>query len=405
MTFRYWLLFAFFLPLWALRLFRITVGVKFHLALPMLILILLGISFLPFFFLRGHSHIKKIPKFWLIYTFFTVQIFSLLCSSLFYGEIANAFKLIITLAFGISLYILMTLTIKDFRQLERMFQLTFIFGTILLIVLIYRYLFVFHSQFLGNNIFVQTGGGRNQLGFFLSLFTPLMLSYTVFHKSWKSFIGSFVFLGASIYTLSRATWVSVIVAIAFLLITSKHRKKYIRFLVLFTVIISIFLSFYPQLISSLKNRLTESMTLTERSIARRIDLASVSLRSFLSHPVFGVGLGNFDKVAVPHGLNPASHNDYLQILVEQGIIGLLVFLFLLGSIFIKAVRTLKRNTGEIRWLQEGIAASLVSMIVGFLFINAYETLPVWYIFGAGAVLQKGLGETESCYEKNAGNLE
>jgi hypothetical protein len=47
---------------------------------------------------------------------------------------------------------------------------------------------------------------------------------------------------------------------------------------------------------------------------------------------------------------------------------------------------LRRNVDNARWLQEGISASLISIIVFFLTLNFYYVLPVWYILGCSAVI-------------------
>jgi len=385
-----WLLFAALLPFWVLGTeFRVSIGTKLHLDLSMIVLLLLGIAFLLFFLLKGRFQTNNIPNFWLVYLLFIVHIFSLLYGLFLYGEAEWGFKIIITLIFGIFLYILMALTIRDPEFLEKMFKFTFISASILLLFLIYRYLFVFHSPFLGNNIFIPTELGKSKLAIFLTLFTPLMLSYTVFHKNWKSFGGTFIFLGSLIYTLCRGACLAVFVAIIFLLIISKYRKDYFKFLIFIMIIMGIFLTtLVPQITHQFIEETGRGIRLEGSSVEDRIEWISGGLNSFFAHPIFGIGLGNFRKLqfSIPPYTECISHNDYIQILVEQGLIGTLVFLFLFGSILIGLLKTLRRKVDKTRWLQEGITASIISMMVFFLTLNLYDVFPVWFILGCSAVI-------------------
>jgi O-antigen ligase len=383
---RGWFLFSALLPFWLLgEEFRISIGTMFHPDLSMITLLLLGIAFLLFFLLKGSLKTNNIPNFWLICAFFANHVFSL-----FYGGVsAWGLKIIVTLAFGIFVYILMALSIKDSKLLEKMFKLIFIFATILLIFLVYKYLFVFHSIVLGNDIFRHTEqGGKSQLGLFLVVFTPLMLSYTIFHKNWVSFSGTFIFLGSLIYTVCRGAYLSILVAIIFLLMISKHRRAYLKILISAMIIISIFVTiFIPQLTFQVLEE-TGGIGADGLSEKDRMVWISGGLDVFFAHPIFGIGLGNFRRLwfPVPPYTECLSHNDYIQILTEQGLIGFLIFLSFLGSVLVGLIKILRRNVDNARWLQEGISASLISIIVFFLTLNFYYVLPVWYILGCSAVI-------------------
>lgn len=56
--------------------------------------------------------------------------------------------------------------------------------------------------------------------------------------------------------------------------------------------------------------------------SNRFDLWAYAIELFRSNPVFGVGVGGYIKVG---GIGTDTHNAYLQILCEQGIIGFLLF--------------------------------------------------------------------------------
>jgi O-antigen ligase len=390
---RGWLLFAALLPFWTLgeEGFRINIGRVYHLDFSMIVLFLLGITIFLLFFM-GRFKNNNIPNLWLICVFFIYNVFSLLYGLYFYEEsdwgLNWGIKLMATVSFGIYTYILIAITIKDSQLLEKMFKFIFIFTSILLIFLFYWYFFIFHSPFLGTDIFRYTAKGKSQLALFLTLFTPVMLTYTIFHKNWISFLGCLIFLFSLIYTVNRGVYLSIFVATVFLLIISK-RKFYLKLLILAMVIIGIFLSiFVPQIISLIRERTVEEAKLGGWEEKSRMVLISGGLKIFLAHPIFGIGLGNFTKLEfpIPPYTDCLSHNDYIQILVEQGLIGFLIYLFLLGSMLKGLIKIIRENIDKIRWLQEGIAASLISMMVFSLTLNIYNTLPVWYFFGCSAVI-------------------
>jgi O-antigen ligase len=59
------------------------------------------------------------------------------------------------------------------------------------------------------------------------------------------------------------------------------------------------------------------------------------LHLFPSHPLGGVGAGAFEEAVVPFlGYQKTGHNTYLTVLLEQGIVGLTLFLLALVSVFL-----------------------------------------------------------------------
>jgi O-antigen ligase len=72
----------------------------------------------------------------------------------------------------------------------------------------------------------------------------------------------------------------------------------------------------------------------------------------------------FNAVVAPH-----SHNLYLQIFVETGIIGLLAFIILLAWFFRSQARFMRR-TVEMR--DKIISAAMVSAVIGFLFQGIFD---------------------------------
>jgi len=380
------LLFSALLPLWLLGgEFRINILGMFDPDLSMIILLLMGMAFFSQFLLKADFKNVKIPHSWLISTFFIIHI----CSLLYGGINPWGLKIMVTLVFGLFVYVLVVLSTEDLKLLERMFQFILIFSSIVLILLIYRYMFVFHSPFMGNDPFESTEYGKSKLGIFLVVFTPVMLSYTIYHRNWIAVMGLTVFLSSLVYSVCRGAYIGVFGAIVFLLIVSKYRKVYLKIVIPTIISIVVVVTiFVPQLASQIIEEmtiLTVPGNLTEHA---RLVWIQGGLNAFYAHPVFGIGLGNFSRLwfPIPPYTESLSHNDYVKILAEQGIIGILVFVALFGGILVGLIKVLKESVEHARWLQEGIAASLVSILIFFFTLNFSYVLPLWFLLGSSAAI-------------------
>lgn len=93
----------------------------------------------------------------------------------------------------------------------------------------------------------------------------------------------------------------------------------------------------------------DSVTLTEPSVTYRVDYGVIAFNLVRSHPLFGVGVGNQILAGLQAGLyqnqglkeswqwQPA-HNLYLLVASETGLVGLVLFIGFLWSVFWPAVR-------------------------------------------------------------------
>jgi len=70
----------------------------------------------------------------------------------------------------------------------------------------------------------------------------------------------------------------------------------------------------------------------------RTELWREGFNAFLEHPVLGVGTDMYRSVSA---LSKVAHNSYLSVLVEEGLIGLVLFVAILG-IVVWQVRLLSR---------------------------------------------------------------
>lgn len=104
---------------------------------------------------------------------------------------------------------------------------------------------------------------------------------------------------------------------------------------------------------------------------------------FLEHPILGVGVSNFRLTKLNgDGVMMAfvAHNEYLDILCSQGIVGLVTYLALMLYIFITAMRKLKKNgieqSKELLGLLMAFTAYMITAFFGWRII--YLT-PYFYV--------------------------
>jgi putative inorganic carbon (hco3(-)) transporter len=95
------------------------------------------------------------------------------------------------------------------------------------------------------------------------------------------------------------------------------------------------------------------------------------------HPLLGVGIGNYavayPTYAIGRWQDPLghAHNYYLNVAAEAGMIGLIAFLFFLGSCFVKVAQAVRRSAGIWRAVCLGALGMLLHLTVHSLFDNLF----------------------------------
>lgn len=152
-------------------------------------------------------------------------------------------------------------------------------------------------------------------------------------RHWPSVIIPFAFL-ATILSNTRGIWLA-----GWVVSIQAFRRGPARWLLVFLLLFAFVypISATPQFHlgwqATLGNRIKSILNLNETSNALRIAIWKDSARSMLSHPLLGVGIGNF-PVVLDQSIDKAkagssAHNVYLHIGAELGIPALLIFLWLM----------------------------------------------------------------------------
>jgi O-antigen ligase len=137
----------------------------------------------------------------------------------------------------------------------------------------------------------------------------------------------------------------------------------------------------------------------------RSSIWTVGLRMVDAHPVIGVGSGNY-TIAEPHYLLSApgalqadqfiietpyvAHNVYLHILAELGVIGLVLFLGVIGLSIASAVRAVRIARTQVDETLEILGRALVMALAGILaadfFVSEQYSKQLWVLLALGPAL-------------------
>jgi O-antigen ligase len=201
--------------------------------------------------------------------------------------------------------------------------------------------------------------------------------------------------GSLMWTNSRAGWLSLATTIIFagFLIFCKIREKKALFNIFFTVVLILILIFplYPRLYSKIYDRFTG---FDRGSAKSRFTQFEVAFNIIQTNPILGIGINNYSESMgkyddTEEGLATITeypvHNIFLHIAAEIGIIGLMIFLWFLASIFFKGVIYVLANQGVLVNAVIGMLAGIFAFLIHGLFdtasIGSKMFVFVWFFAG------------------------
>lgn len=136
----------------------------------------------------------------------------------------------------------------------------------------------------------------------------------------------------------------------------------------------------------------------------RSDLWTVGWRMGKDHPILGVGLNNFREQSANYVRQPGTlehvqlivdrpsftHNTYLQLFAEEGIVGLALFLALvwacLYSAYSAAERFERRGERDLSTLARAVLVATVSMLAAGMFLSSAVDQRLWLLLALGPAL-------------------
>lgn len=189
---------------------------------------------------------------------------------------------------------------------------------------------------------------------------------------------------AVIFTRSRSSWVGMFVAITLLGIIV-FKKKFWILPASLCLLLLLFIIFSPRTYSRVKSFLALRH---DGAAWGRVEAVKASLPAIKKSPLIGYGLGMFTAQKIPADYTMYASLDcfYVRYTVTNGILGLLIFLWVIFWLFRKVLIHIKWVEINQNWLLSGAICGLIVIIVGALFdsmltVSTYISSLFWFYYG------------------------
>ena len=337
-------------------------------------------------------------------SFITICTLSLMWSNNFFVSLK---ELPLFLA-GPLLYFVITNNIYTERQTSRILNILLIVGGLFGIYGILQYRGIDLSFWIRNIGRQQVFGLFGNVNFFAEyLIIPLPIAVSLFFASQNRFkkillLIAILAMGTSLtVTFTRSSYLGfgaslIFMAILFMTLQGKSfikENKNFFIIILVAIIIITLLFVIPNplnksgtAIYKIKSRISVSQLSQSFSISSRITNWKFTTLMIKDNPLLGSGIGTYkynslryqarfleqgqNRSIYPYVFATKTHNEYLQLWAELGIVGLGIFIWLIISYFYYGLRFIKRvknryKQGIIIGLMGAVVAVLIDGIFGF----------------------------------------
>ena len=214
----------------------------------------------------------------------------------------------------------------------------------------------------------------------------------LYRASW--ILGGLLVLVAVYFTYTRAAWLGLILAGVPVFwsasakrgVTVRRRALFLAFCLCFLAVTVLFPS------DMTRGRMQDTGT-----IVYRLHIWAAGGQMILEHPLVGVGFGQFlyhvgrygqvaalPQIQDPEGLGDLAHNTALSVAAELGLVGLLLYLFIMVAVYLAA-----RRSAAVLWQEKGllwVAGFAIVYVVNTQFVTAHQLVPNALYFGTmGAI--------------------
>ncbi len=188
---------------------------------------------------------------------------------------------------------------------------------------------------------------------------------------------------------SRGGFISLLAAVFFLVILTSKTKNYNQFMLKIGLAVLLIATIVGGSIliggESSLTRFADATTSQDYSTSR-VHIWSVTLKVIVNYLPFGAGLGAFGVAYTPYdslnGLERVeqAHNDYLEVLANAGIVGLIIGAFFIYQLFRTGLENAKTSNTFRRGVCLGALAGCFAIFVHSLFDFVLHTTAVSMLF-------------------------
>jgi len=311
----------------------------------------------------------------------------------------------------ISIFFLTVNNVKDKNQFKRLVTLLFIFTTVAAAYGIWQSLtkidFMHTAKRLHEVLPRSTGFFNHYMTFggYLNMVFPLTFGLLLFGSSKSAFSGSrrtlpkrqlllglagLLILIALVFTYTRGAWIGFLAGLVFMAILKSKKVFFISLVVVILIVVTLAIS--PH---SLVSR--RAVSIFNLASIDRLSMWKSSLKIVKDYALTGVGWEGFGKIypeySSPRAYWPHAHNNFLNVAVESGMLGLGIFLWLLIVILKSGVTVFKRvEDGYLKGISLGFLGGFVAFVVGGLteynFGDSEVVMLFYFLLGMVMVIPK-----------------
>ncbi|MBR2453938.1 MAG: O-antigen ligase family protein [Clostridia bacterium] len=229
----------------------------------------------------------------------------------------------------------------------------------------------------------------NMLGEYAMMLLPVAFALML-SASKKSERGAWLFVFGStllclVFTWARGAWLGAIAA--FIIFAVFYTKKTIPFMLLCLLIVPFLPVVLPE---SIVTRLTSIGDMTDSSTSYRFYVYKAALAMCADFFLTGIGAGgkNFSEVYVSYSFSGVerthhAHNLYMQLLIELGAIGIILFIVAMLVYIQSCVSSLKKEKDTfLRALSLACATGVFAVLVQGLTDYVWYNYRVYFVFFA-----------------------
>jgi O-antigen ligase len=122
------------------------------------------------------------------------------------------------------------------------------------------------------------------------------------------------------------------------------------------------------------------------STQHRLMTFRIAKQAFSENPLFGIGPGNYGKYysdrIEPEILKNQSQtvaNEYIEILAENGIFGLIPFAIFVFSLIYFGIKKIKEQN-NFRFLAVGLLSIIIALLIQYNFFSSIYVIYIWFVF-------------------------
>lgn len=229
-------------------------------------------------------------------------------------------------------------------------------------------------------------GNENTFGLVFSYACICGFYFAFFKKKWLYLVGSACFVFFALSSGSKKAIFAIAIGVFFILVF-KYGLRRIYKVVIICAICGVALTYLLSLpiFGTISTRLNEFFSGSSYSDDIRASMRKDAIELFLQRPFFGNGAEAFRTLS---GYNTYSHNNFLELLANYGLVGFVLYYLLYGYVALGCVRGMKRKNQTCIMM---FIFLLVRLIMDYGMVS-YSGKGVWLLLGVGFAM--GVKEKE-----------